>query len=118
MKQFLEETREQLSPDLVFTAHSNDRHQDHRLINEITWQTFRDHMVLEYEVPKYDGDLETPNFYVPLDRRSAERKARDIVRVYGSQRDKQWFTEDTFQSLMRLRGIECRASDGYAEAFH
>jgi LmbE family N-acetylglucosaminyl deacetylase len=107
-----------LSPDLIFTPRLEDRHQDHRLTSEVTWQTFRDHAIFEYEIPKYEGDLVTPNFYVPLDRRIAQRKAREIVRLYGSQHDKHWFTEETFTSLLRLRGIECRAAGGYAEAFH
>lgn len=117
-KTFLEAVRKEVDPDLLFTAHERDRHQDHRLTNQITWQSFRNHTVLEYEIPKYDGDLHTPNLYVPLAADIAARKSRAILRLYGSQRDKHWFTAETFHSLMRLRGIECRADSGYAEAFH
>jgi LmbE family N-acetylglucosaminyl deacetylase len=106
------------TPHLIFTHERDDRHQDHRLVCELTWNTFRNHPILEYEVPKFDGGLGQPNLYVPIDRTAAERKAEHLITAYGSQRTKRWFTRDTFLSLMRLRGVECNASDGVAEAFH
>jgi|SRR5947209_4711745 len=106
------------SPDLVFTHYRADRHQDHRLVSDLTWNTFRDHLILEYEVPKYDGDLGAPNCFVPLTRRTCARKIKHLQTAFGSQREKHWFTSDTFLALMRLRGMECRAPDGFAEAFY
>lgn len=105
-------------PDVIFTHYREDRHQDHRLVSDLTWNTYRNHLILEYEVPKYDGDLGTPNAFVPLTRGIAARKVRHIRRVFASQQEKQWFTDDTFLGLMRLRGVESGAPDGYAEAFH
>jgi LmbE family N-acetylglucosaminyl deacetylase len=104
--------------DLVLTHYRDDLHQDHRVISDLTWNTFRDHMVLEYEVPKYDGDLGTPNCYVPIARATSDRKATMLMEAFGSQRDRHWFSPETFLALMRLRGIECRAPEGYAEAFY
>jgi LmbE family N-acetylglucosaminyl deacetylase len=117
-KALLQDMREYVQPDVVFTTHDADRHQDHRLTNEVTWQTFRNHMICEYEIPKYDGDLTTPNLYVPVAARVATQKMTKLLRLYGSQRDKHWFTASTFEALLRLRGIECRAESGLAEAFH
>ena len=88
------------------------------MVSDLTWNTFRDHLVLEYEIPKYDGDLGSPNLFVPLDRRTCERKAKCLHNVFGSQREKDWFEIETFRGLMRLRGMECRAPEGYAEAFY
>ncbi len=107
-----------ISPDLIFTHNRKDAHQDHRLIAELTWNTFRDHMILEYEIPKYDGDLGQPNLFVPLESEICQKKVRYIIESFQSQRSKRWFREDTFLSLMRLRGMECNASSGYAEAFY
>jgi len=106
------------APDLVLTHHRQDLHQDHRLVCELTWNTFRDHLVLEYEIPKYDGDLSRPNVYVPLEEEAARRKVDVLMRHFGTQRNKHWFTEDLFLGLMRVRGMECRSPTGYAEAFH
>jgi LmbE family N-acetylglucosaminyl deacetylase len=106
------------SPDVVFTHYRNDGHQDHRLISELTGNTFRDHLVLEYEIPKYDGDLSTPNCYVPLDEPTVRLKLGYLLGTFASQRDKSWFTDETFRGLMRVRGVECRAPGGYAEAFY
>src|SRR5712671_6211691 len=107
VKQFFEELKPRCSPDLIFTHYRDDRHQDHRLISDLTWNTFRHHLILEYEVPKYDGDLSAPNCYVPLDDAACCAKTRHLLEVYGSQRDRRWFTEETFRGLMRLRGVEC-----------
>lgn len=106
------------TPDLVFTHFRNDLHQDHRTINELTWNTFRDHAILEYEVPKFDGDLGIPNTYVPLTRAQLAQKCEVLMSCFESQRMRSWFTAETFQALARLRGIECNAPEGFAEAFH
>lgn len=106
------------APDLVLTHRSEDAHQDHRLVSELTWNSFRDHLILEYEIPKYDGDLGRPNCYVPCSRAQAERKVELLLRHYRSQAKRSWFTAETFLALLRLRGIECNAPEGYAEAFH
>lgn len=118
VKATFEKDLKQLSPDIVFTHNGNDAHQDHRLISELTWNTFRDHFILEYEIPKYDGDLGRPGFFVPLGREVCETKVRHLMDAFRSQQTKRWFQPDTFFSLMRLRGMECSASSGYAEAFY
>jgi LmbE family N-acetylglucosaminyl deacetylase len=107
-----------ISPDLIFTHHRNDAHQDHRLIAELTWNTFRDHLILEYEIPKYDGDLGQPGVFLPLESDLCERKIRYLLDSFESQRAKRWFQPETFRGLMRLRGMECNAPSGYAEAFY
>jgi LmbE family N-acetylglucosaminyl deacetylase len=107
-----------ISPDLVFTHHRNDAHQDHRLISELTWNTFRDHFILEYEIPKYDGDLGHPNLFVPVGYEMCEQKVRYLMDAFESQRSKRWFQPEVFFGLMRLRGMECNAPSGYAEAFY
>jgi LmbE family N-acetylglucosaminyl deacetylase len=112
------ESLKPVSPDLVLTHYRDDRHQDHRVLSDLTWNTFRDHLILEYEVPKFDGDLGTPNCFVPLDRSICEQKVRFLHDAFGTQRDKHWFTAETFMGLMRLRGMECRSRPGYAEAFY
>lgn len=116
IKDAFEALKAELQPDLVFTHHQQDLHQDHRSVAELTWNTFRDHLVLEYEIPKYDPDLGSPNFFVGLDASLAERKARQVVEGFPSQADKHWFTQDTFLALMRLRGVQCGTR--YAEAFY
>ena len=119
VKEFFESSKASLpAPDVVLCHERDDRHQDHRIVNEMVWNTFRDHLVLEYEIPKWDGGLGQPNVYVPVSRAQIERKARNLLRVYPSQGGRDWFTTETFMALSRLRGIECRASSGYAEAFH
>ena len=105
-------------PDLVLTHFRHDLHQDHRVVNELTWNAFRNHTVLEYEIPKFDGDLAVPNTYVPLTRDEMEDKCRLLVQCFPSQASRGWFTPDTFRALARLRGIECNAPEGFAEAFH
>jgi LmbE family N-acetylglucosaminyl deacetylase len=107
-----------ISPDVIFTHNRKDAHQDHRLIAELTWNTFRDHLILEYEIPKYDGDLGQPGFFVPLPEDVYQKKIRYLMDSFPSQHGKRWFREDTFSSLMRLRGMECNAPSGYAEAFY
>jgi len=107
-----------ISPDLIFTHNRRDAHQDHRLIAELTWNTFRDHLILEYEIPKYDGDMGKPNLFVPLEPEGFQDKVRYIIDAFQSQHSKRWFREETFLALMRLRGMECNAPSGYAEAFY
>jgi LmbE family N-acetylglucosaminyl deacetylase len=116
IKRVFEALKRGPAPDLVLTHFRDDRHQDHRLVSDSTWQTFRDSLVLEYEIPKFDGDLGAPNVFVPLDAATCERKIRAIVRSYRTQHAKPWFTEETLRSLLRLRGVESRAR--YAEAFY
>jgi LmbE family N-acetylglucosaminyl deacetylase len=112
------EELQSISPDLVFTHNRKDAHQDHRILAELTWNTFRDHLILEYEIPKYDGDLGTPSVFVPLETELYERKVSYLMESFGSQRGKRWFQPETFLALMRLRGMECNAPSGYAEAFY
>jgi len=118
VKAVFEQELKQLSPDLIFTHTSQDAHQDHRLISELTWNTFRNHLILEYEIPKYDGDLGRPNVFIPLRGETFEHKAKYLMEAFQSQHCKRWFREETFLSLMRLRGMECNADSGYAEAFY
>ncbi|MGH6689259.1 MAG: PIG-L deacetylase family protein [Gammaproteobacteria bacterium] len=118
VKESFEELKNEATPDLVLTHYRHDLHQDHRLISELTWNTFRDHLILEYEIPKYDGDFGVPNLFVPLDESLVRRKVDAIMTGFSSQVGKRWFTEETFRSVLRLRGMECNAPDNYAEAFH
>ena len=118
VKAVFEELKKTIAPDLIFTHNRKDAHQDHRLLAELTWNTFRDHFILEYEIPKYDGDLGQPSVFVPLQADACQRKVRYLMDAFQSQRCKRWFQEDTFLSLMRLRGMECNAPSGYAEAFY
>ena len=117
IKSFFEELKAEAAPDLIFTHHREDAHQDHRVVAELTWNTWRDHMILEYEIPKYDGGLVTPNLFVPIDEETREQKVAHLMRAFGSQRSKRWFTPDTFTSLMRLRGVESGSTGGCAEGF-
>jgi LmbE family N-acetylglucosaminyl deacetylase len=118
VKAVFEKELKQLSPDLILTHHAKDAHQDHRLISELTWNTFRDHLILEYEIPKYDGDMGRPSVFVPLREEACKRKVDYILEAFESQKSKRWFERETFLSLMRLRGMECNAPSGYAEAFY
>jgi len=118
LKDHFEVLKQRLDPDVVFTHYREDRHQDHRLVSDLTWNTFRNHLVLEYEIPKYDGDLGKPNFYLPLSQEVVERKVQHLLECFPSQTKRAWFTADTFRALTRLRGIECNAAEGHAEAFH
>ena len=117
IKDFFEELKADFSPDVVFTHQRADLHQDHRLSCELTWNTFRDHLILEYEVPKYDGDMSAPNAFVPLEERLHRRKIDHLMSHFGSQLSKRWFKEELFSSLLRLRGMECNSPSSYAEAF-
>jgi LmbE family N-acetylglucosaminyl deacetylase len=105
-------------PDVVLTHHLQDRHQDHRTVAELTWNSFRDHLVAEYEIPKFEGDLGRPNLFVPLPESTARRKIALIMRYFRSQGSRRWFRPETFEAVMRIRGIECNAPEGLAEAFH
>jgi LmbE family N-acetylglucosaminyl deacetylase len=118
VKTVFEELKPTISPDVIFTHNRNDAHQDHRLIAELTWNTYRDHLILEYEIPKYDGDMGQPSVFVPLQAEVCKKKVRYVMEAFQSQRSRRWFEEDTFLSLMRLRGMECNAPSGYAEAFY
>jgi LmbE family N-acetylglucosaminyl deacetylase len=118
IKDFFEETRRAFEPNLVLTHHPKDLHQDHRVVAELTWNTFRNHLVLEYEIPKYEGDLGNPNLFVPLSRAHADRKVELLLRHFPSQASRAWFRPDTFHGLMSVRGVECHAPEIRAEAFH
>ena len=118
LKKFFRELSALNDPDLIFTHCRDDLHQDHRFVAELTWQHFRDHMILEYEIPKYEGDLGRPSVFVPLPTEAVKRKVDTLVSSFGSQHDKPWFSAETFHSLLHLRGIECRSPTGAAEAFH
>lgn len=118
VKECFEQLKQEFSPDLVFTHYRHDLHQDHRLISELTWNTFRNHLILEYEIPKYDGDLGIPNFFVHLDESLCRRKIQYIQDAFQTQHNKQWFTEEMFRSILTLRGIESKSPSQYAEAFH
>ena len=117
IKAYFEDLKQRFSPDLVFTHYRFDLHQDHRLIAELTWNTFRDHLIFEYEVLKYDGDLGSPNLFFHLDTATARRKVEYILKGFESQRDRRWFTADAFASMMRIRGIESNAPENFAEGF-
>jgi LmbE family N-acetylglucosaminyl deacetylase len=118
IKEFFDELGATTKPDLVFTHFGDDRHQDHVLLSQLAYNTFRDHLIFEYEIPKWDGDIARPSVYVQLDEAQVERKVETIWNVFESQRDKHWFSKETFLATLRLRGIECKSPSGYAEAFH
>jgi LmbE family N-acetylglucosaminyl deacetylase len=118
IKTWFEDLKGRTSPDVILCHSRNDAHQDHREVSMLTWNTFRDHAILEYEIPKWDGDLSQPNVFIPASRTLMERKAKLLYEHFGTQRSKDWFDVQTFMGLARLRGAECRAPDGFAEAFH
>lgn len=118
IKDVFEDLKKKVSPDIVFTHYRDDRHQDHRVISDLTWNTYRNHFILEYEVPKYDGDLGSPNFFVHLNDATSREKGRLIVKHFASQQSKPWFSEDTFLALARLRGVESGAEGNFAEGFY
>lgn len=116
VKAIFEALKGDFEPDLILTHWEQDRHQDHRLLSELSWNTWRDHAIWEYEILKWDGDLGRPNVFVPLSGELCQRKAGQLVASYASQQSRQWFSEETFMAFMRVRGVECNA--GYAEAFY
>lgn len=118
IKEFFEALKHRFEPDLILAPQRDDRHQDHRLVAELTWNTFRDHLILEYEIPKYDGDLGTPNLFVALTPELVQRKLEHLARYFPSQRGRHWFDDELFRAVLRLRGMEARAPSGYAEAFY
>jgi LmbE family N-acetylglucosaminyl deacetylase len=118
IKLFFEELKTKPSPDIIFTQYRHDLHQDHRVISELTWNTYRDHLILEYEVIKYDGDLGVPNFFVHLDKDICQKKIDYIMESFKTQANRDWFTPDAFLSILRIRGVESKAPEKYAEAFY
>jgi LmbE family N-acetylglucosaminyl deacetylase len=118
IKNFFEKLKKQVSPDIIFTHYRHDLHQDHRLISELTWNTYRDHLILEYEIIKYDGDLGSPNLFIHLDEVIGQKKISLIMECFKSQRNRDWFTDDAFLSMLRIRGIESKAPGKYAEGFY
>ena len=118
VKDAFESLKASVKPDLILTHRLDDRHQDHRVVAELTWNTFRSHLILEYEIPKYEGDLGQPNLYAPVSAADLDQKVAMLMRCFPSQQARSWFTAETFRALCRIRGIECAAESGYAEAFH
>ena len=118
IKDEFEALKQEFSPDIIFTHNRYDLHQDHRLICELTWNTYRDHLILEYEIPKYDGDLGTPNFFVHLEEAICNKKIEEIILHFQTQQNKHWFDRETLYALLRIRGVESRSPSKYAEAFY
>lgn len=118
IKTYFEELKGRVQPDIVLTHQRDDLHQDHRVVCELTWNTFRNHAILEYEIPKWDGDIGRPNVYVPLEPAHATNKIAILLECFSTQNGKHWFDEDTFAGLMRIRGLECGAASRFAEAFY
>ncbi|MBN1559408.1 PIG-L family deacetylase [candidate division KSB1 bacterium] len=118
IKLYFEELKSQISPDIIFTHYRDDLHQDHRLVSELTWNTFRNHLVLEYEIPKYDGDMGSPNVFFHVNREQGDQKIELLMTAFASQRSKHWFTEDLFRSMLRIRGMESNSPSTLAEAFY
>jgi LmbE family N-acetylglucosaminyl deacetylase len=118
VKDFFESLKDDEPPDLILTHYRDDLHQDHRIVCDLTWNTFRNHLILEYEIPKYDGDLGVPNLFTPLSPEICDEKIAGILEGFATQRDRYWFRDETFRALMQLRGVEARSDTGYAEAFY
>jgi LmbE family N-acetylglucosaminyl deacetylase len=118
IKEYFESLKREVTPDVIFTHYRMDFHQDHRIISELTWNTYRNHLILEYEIVKYDGDLGSPNFFIQLNKKTCQNKIDYIFQCFETQGKRSWFTEDVFYSIMRIRGVESNAPDKYAEAFY
>ena len=118
IKEWFEDINAKFKPDLILTHYRDDRHQDHRVLSDLAWNTFRNHLILEYEILKYDGDLGRPNVFVPLSKEIGAQKIALLMKHFKSQQTKHWFTSDTFVSMHRIRGIECASPTGFAEGFH
>ncbi len=118
VKDEFEKLKDSIKPDIIFTHFRNDLHQDHRVVNELTWNTFRNHLICEYEIPKYDGDLEQPNLFIPLREEQVSKRNEILLNSFKSQSNKQWFDDTLLTSILRIRGIECASESRYAEAFH
>ncbi|HQQ74764.1 MAG TPA: PIG-L family deacetylase [Pseudomonadales bacterium] len=118
IKDYFEILKTQTNPDWIFTHYGDDLHQDHRIISELTWNTFRNHLIFEYEIPKYDGGLGSPNCFIPVRQSLADKKIDMLMDYFVSEATKQWFSRDTFSAMLRIRGIECNSVTGLAEAFY
>jgi LmbE family N-acetylglucosaminyl deacetylase len=118
IKDWFEEIKAKFDPDLVFTHYRDDRHQDHRVLSDLAWNTFRNHLILEYEILKYDGDLGRPNLFIPVSEELCSRKVDLLLKHFQTQSTKHWFTRETFEAMLRVRGIECASASGRAEAFY
>jgi LmbE family N-acetylglucosaminyl deacetylase len=118
VKDYFETLKKSFNPDIIFTHYRDDMHQDHRLVNQLTWNTFRNHTILEYEIPKYDGDLGTPNFFVNVENKYVDRKIEILLNSFESQASKHWFDRETFTALMRIRAMESANAGKYTEAFY
>ena len=118
LKDYFRQLSGDCKPDLIFTHRQDDAHQDHRLVAELTWQHFRNHLILEYEIPKYEGDLGRPNVFVPLTAEISDKKVESIMAAFPSQHEKPWFSPETFRALLRIRGVECQSQTGLAESFY
>jgi LmbE family N-acetylglucosaminyl deacetylase len=118
IKEWYEEIKANFNPDVVFTHYRDDRHQDHRVLSDLAWNTFRNHLILEYEILKYDGDLGRPNVFIPLSEQLGNLKTEWLLKHFKTQSTKHWFTSDTFKAMLRIRGIECASTTGVAEAFY
>ena len=118
VKEDFEQLKRQVQPDLILTHYREDRHQDHRTVSDLTWNTWRNHLILEYEIPKYDGDFGSPGFFCPLSEATLEKKIRLVLAAFPTQAGKSWFSADLFRAVARIRGMECAAPDRYAEAFY
>jgi len=118
IKEWFERIKEKFDPDVVFTHYRDDRHQDHRVLSDLAWNTFRNHLILEYEIVKYDGDLGQANVFIPLSKQISTRKISLLLKHFKTQQTKHWFTSDTFAAMHRIRGVECNSPTGMAEAFY
>jgi len=118
IKEYFEAMKEDVSPDVIFTHYREDLHQDHRVISELTSNSFRDHLILEYEIPKWDGDIGRPNMFMPLQDSVCRKKISNILSIFKTQASKHWFKEDLFYSILRIRGMECLSPTNHAEAYY